>query len=296
MPIGRRELKVHRALAGASAIALLCIAFVLGVGEVLSRPVQHAVGSPPRGLQATSVVLNVNSRQHVAGWFSPGGRGKGAVLLLHGVRGDRRDMLGRALLLHRLGYSVLLIDLPAHGESDGDRITFGYREAAGVRAALDYLRRRSPGERIGVIGVSLGAAALVFSRPDPAPSAVVLESMYPTITEAVEDRLAIRFGRLGKALAPVLLWQVPWRLGVSEDRLRPISFLAELHAPVLIIAGSVDEHTPLPETQRIYRAAREPKELWVVEGAAHVNLHRYSPEAYESRVLPFLAKYLRNGA
>jgi len=42
---------------------------------------------------------------------------------------------------------------------------------------------------VGVIGVSLGAASLVLAKPDPAPSAVVLESMYPTIEEAVSNRL-----------------------------------------------------------------------------------------------------------
>jgi len=51
------------------------------------------------------------------------------VLLLHGVRADRREMLGRARFLNRLGYGILLIDLPAHGESPDDHITFGAREA-----------------------------------------------------------------------------------------------------------------------------------------------------------------------
>ncbi len=48
-----------------------------------------------------------------------GQKGKGAVLLLHGVRADRREMLNRARFLKEEGYSVLLIDLPSHGESDG---------------------------------------------------------------------------------------------------------------------------------------------------------------------------------
>ena len=50
-----------------------------------------------------------------------------------------------------------------------------------MRAALAFLERNQPGEPVGMIGVSLGAASLVLAKPDPAPSAVVLESMYPTI-------------------------------------------------------------------------------------------------------------------
>jgi len=214
------------------------------------------------------------------------------MLLLHGVRADRREMTGRARFLWRLGYSVLWIDLPAHGESPAAHITYGINEARGVQAALDYLSREFPAEKIGVIGVSLGAASLVLSRPDPAPSAVVLESMFPTIREAVQDRLALHMRAFAAPLAPLLLWQLDWRLGISPDQLRPIASLPALHAPVLIAAGDADRHTTLPETMRLYAAASEPKELWIVQGAAHVDLHAFAPAAYESRVSGFLAKHM----
>ncbi|MBI4696108.1 MAG: hypothetical protein HY749_19025 [Gammaproteobacteria bacterium] len=78
--------------------------------------------------------------------------------LLHGVRSDRRAMLGRARFLPAAGCAVLLVGLQAHGESRGERITFGVREAAGVAPALTWLRRELPGERVGMSGVSRGAA------------------------------------------------------------------------------------------------------------------------------------------
>ncbi|HEY3517913.1 MAG TPA: alpha/beta hydrolase [Gammaproteobacteria bacterium] len=192
-------------------------------------------------------------------------------------------------------HSVLLIDLPAHGESEGDRITFGFREAKGVSAALAFLRGRLPSERIGVIAVSLGAASLIYSNPSRAPDAVVLESVYPTIKEAVEARLALRLGDIGKSMAPLLLGQLPLRLGISRNDLQPIVRLPKLGAPVLIVAGAEDLHTTLPETQRLFAAAQSPKELWIMDGAAHVNLYDYGPAAYEAKVVTFLARHLRNG-
>lgn len=222
-------------------------------------------------------------------------KGKGAVLLLHGVRADRRQMIERARLLNRQGYAVLLIDLPAHGESSGKRITFGLKEATGVKSALDYLRKKLPEERIGVIGVSLGAASFVLSKATPSPSAVVLESMFPTISEAVTDRLTKQLGPVGEVLAPLLLWQLPFRLGISAIDLRPIDEMPSLQAPVLIMSGTQDEHTTLAESKRIFETAHEPKEFWPVEGAGHVDLYMHSPKAYESKLLPFLAKYLPRG-
>ncbi|GAA0745141.1 alpha/beta hydrolase [Ideonella azotifigens] len=229
----------------------------------------------------------------VVGWAVQGQTGHGTVLLLHGVRSDRRQMMERARLLRREGYSTLLIDLPAHGESSGERISFGLREAEGVKAALAWLRRARPGEPVGVIGVSLGAASLVLAHAEPAPDAVVLESMYPTIADAVTDRLARQLGATSaQALAPMLLWQLPLRLGISADELRPVEAIRSLHSPVLIAAGTQDLHTTLAESRRIFDAAPEPKRFWPVEGAAHVDLYVHAPKAYEAQLLPFLAQYM----
>jgi uncharacterized protein len=253
------------------------------------------VGDAPQDLMAQSVQIPIDRSEsaYVSGWFARSERRAGGVLLLHGVRSSRLQMIDRARFLKAAGYSVLLIDLPAHGESPGKRITFGAREGDGVHAAFDYLRRELPNEPIAVIGVSLGAASLVLSRPTPPPDAVILESMYPTITDAVAARLAIRLGYAGRSLAPLLIWQLPLRIGVTANELRPIDAIASLGAPVLIAAGTEDKHTTLTETRRIYSAAREPKELWAVQGAAHVDLHRFSPSDYEARVSEFLKAHLR---
>ena len=216
-------------------LVLICLvgasALFFGAGAILSRPASRPVGPPPVDFPAQTVRIPMPPGQFVVGWFAPGHATRGMVLLLHGVRADRRQMLGRAGSLNRLGYAALLIDLPAHGESSGERITFGAQEAAGVTAAVGFLRGKLPGERLGIIGVSPGAAATVLANLRPAPNAVVLESMYPTIEEAVAGRLRMRLGPAGTSLAPFLLWQLPLWTGISAQDLRPIRLLEDLGAP-----------------------------------------------------------------
>ncbi len=289
----RRRTWIGATLAGG---LLASAGAALAVGEAMIWPAQRAAGVPPPGLEAESVRFETSTGGTVAGWFAPGRPGQGAVLLLHGVRASRHDMVARALFLHRLGFATLAIDLPGHGESSARHITFGANESLAVPAALAWLARRCPGERVGAIGVSLGAASLVLARPDPAPAAIVLESMYPTIEEAVADRLALHAGAPAAALAPVLLWQMPWRLGITPAQLHPIDALAALRGPLLIAAGDVDRHTTPAETQRLYAAARaDDKSLWMVPGAAHVDLYRFAPAEYERRVGGFLRNRLRSG-
>ena len=272
-------------------ISLLACAAVFGAGELLSAPARRSVGEPPPELFATAVRIPVGST-YVSGWVARGA-GSGAVLLLHGVRSDRRQMVQRALWLNQNGYSVLLIDLAAHGESPGERITFGAREAGGVRAALAWLRRQLPGERVAVIGVSLGGASTLLARPGALLDALVIESVYPTIEEAVENRLAMRLGSAGRSMAPVLLAQIPLRSGVPVAALRPIEALAAMTAPVLVIGGELDEHTSADETRRMHAAAPGPASLWMVPGAGHIDLHAHARDAYELRVGQFLAAHLR---
>ena len=280
----------RRTLSLALAVPLVAgAAAVWALGGALTAVDPHPVRLPGSGYE--DVLLRAAPDQLVAGSFLPG-RDHGAVLLLHGIHGDRRAMADRARFLHAQGYAVMLIDLPGQGASTAAHVTFGLREADGVRAALAELRRRAPGQRIGVIGTSLGAAALVLCRDCGPVDAVVLESMYPTIEDAVADRLRIRLGPAGGPLSALLLWQLPVRLGIAPDELRPVERIGALGAPVLIAAGSEDRHTTLPETRRLYAAAAAPKDLWIVDGAAHVNLHAFAPAEYERRIGGFLARYL----
>lgn len=278
------------------AATVLATAATLATGQWLIRPAAREVGPPPAELPALALKISVpegGMAPHVAGWFVRGQPGAGAVLLLHGVRSDRRQMLPRARWLHGAGIATLLIDLPAHGESPGEHIGLGALEGPAVRAALAELRRRAPGERVALIGVSLGAAAYVLAGAEPPADAVVLESMYASIEAATAHRIAIRLGGLSHLLAEPLLWQLPWRLGLGRDELRPIDHRPRLRAPLLLISGSADRHTLWVETEALFAAAREPKQLWQVPGAEHVDLFAFEPTAYAARVLPFLQQHLQ---
>jgi len=276
---------------------LLCgVAGSWYVGGKLMAPVPRVVGPPPKALGGRAVTFRSESGSLIHGWFAAGEPGAGSVLLLHGVRADRRDMLSRALFLHELGYSVLLVDFQAHGESPGAHITFGHLESLDVEAATEFLRTAVPGARVGAIGVSLGAASLVLSHKPLHLNAVVLESMYPTVEEAVADRLTLHLGAWAAGLSPVLLTQLKPRLGVASDELRPIDHIAQLHAPLLLIHGVNDQHTSLAEARRVFAAAAEPKQFWEVAGAAHVNMHRFAKAEYERRIAAWFRSYLEQSS
>ncbi|MFC4526895.1 alpha/beta hydrolase [Dyella halodurans] len=212
-------------------IAFLGLVGLWAAGSFLVRPIQGSIGAPPPDLPARAVAFAGASGEPIHGWLVSGTEGQGAVLLLHGVRADRRAMIDRARFLHAAGYAVLLIDFQAAGESPGKAITFGLREANDVKTSLRYIHQQLPGERVGIIGTSMGGAATVLAEPDVQADAVVLEQVYPTIKQATEDRLAIHMGPMGRWLAPVLLTTLHAHLDISPDQLRPIDQIGRCRCP-----------------------------------------------------------------
>jgi len=275
---------------------LLALAFAAGaawtLGGRLSAPAPRRIGPPPEALAgASEVAFESASGSRVRGWLAPG-TGRGSVVLAHPVRADRRSMLGRARFLREAGYTVLLYDAQAHGESPGARVTFGHLEARDAAAAVAFARARDPEAPVAFLGVSLGAASALLG-PSPLPvEALVVEAVHRTLREAVENRLAIRLGPPGRLLAPLLLLQVAPRLGVPVEALDPVRGIPAVGAPLLLVAGERDRHATLAQAQALFEAAPEPKELWVVAGAAHEDFHRVAREAYERTLLAFLARAL----
>lgn len=271
------------------AIALLIVLGGVGlyaVGWQLSRPVPARIGPAPPALHAASVSFRSESGSTIHGWLSPGTTGRGVILLLPGIRSNRLAMVGRAEMLRSAGYSSLSIDFQATGESPGDLITFGWRERLDVQAAVVFLDGEMPDEPIGIIGVSLGGAATVLAEAIDVRG-VVLEAVYPSLDVAIENRIRIRLGPLAKVLSPLLILQVGPRLGVPAATLAPVDHIARLGCPVLVIGGTEDQHTTLADTERLYAAARAPKELWLVPHASHTDYAEVASAEYQRRIINF---------
>jgi pimeloyl-ACP methyl ester carboxylesterase len=273
-------------------------AAVITFGLYASRPAPSVIGPVPPGLHAENVALLSASGATLRGWFVAGKPGGGAMVLMHGVRANRLSMLARTRLLNAAGFSVLLFDFQAHGESEGTSITFGRLEAQDEITAVTYMQQRLPHERIGVIGTSLGGAAALLG-PEPLPvDALVLESVYPDIEDAVADRIHSRLGPVLGAVITAPLTKLfeallPPVLGLNPADLRPIDHIAKANTPVFVASGERDGDTTISEARAMFDRAPAPKLFWSVPGAGHVDLEAYAPEEYRSRILPFLIDALQ---
>lgn len=281
----RRLLWLAGVVAGAALVVSAIFAFLF------TSPQRRAVREAAReeiGFPVEDVQFRASDGVLLCGWFVPCEESRRGVVLLHGNGSTRAQMVARGRLLRSRGYAVLLYDARGHGESDGELVSVGLLEVRDLRAAWELLRARGVGE-IGCLGVSQGGATIALAAPLPPDLRwVVLESVYPDIATALDRRFRRTLHLPGWLAGAALLPIAEWRLGVKARDIAPVHGVAQIKCPLFIMSGERDEHTTPADTGKLFAAAQEPKALWLVPGAAHVDLYGAAGVEYERRLLAFV--------
>lgn len=220
------------------------------------------------------------------GFYVPSRNGA-SVVMAHGFASNRMQLLDEARVLARHGYGLLMFDLRAHGESEGDESTWGDREQGDVRAALDFASARADvtAGRIAALGFSMGGSALALeAAADSRVRAVVLEGTYPDFESEFRGLMGGRgFVSLWPAQATARFY------GVPVERIRPVDRVGAIAPrPLLVVVASNDPDAPLPAVQRLFDAAAQPKQLFIVPGEGHGGYARLAPDEYERVLVGFL--------
>ena len=259
----------------------------------LTSPARRIAGEIPADFPATTQTVNFLARDGIklSGWFIPREKATLAVVLLHGNGGSRRQMMARVRLFHNAGCAVLLYDARGHGLSEGDKVSAGWFETADLLGAFDFLRTKNLNE-FGCLGASQGGATILLAA-EKLPAEVrwvIVESTYPTIRDALDRRFRKAIHLPGWLAGALFVPFAEMRLGVAIDDISPITHIKNLRCPVFVLGGSNDQHTLPQSTQALFDSAQAPKELWLVTGAAHVDLCGYAPQEYARRILAFVAE------
>jgi dipeptidyl aminopeptidase/acylaminoacyl peptidase len=220
-----------------------------------------------------------------------------AIIICHGLGANKSDFTELGASLSRRGYFVLLLDFRAHGESGGARTSLGYHEQEDALAALDFLKSRPEIDmkRIGIYGLSMGgSAAILAAAKTGAFSAVVADSAFTSLRDQAHDAITGFYHLPAFPFLNLTILGYELYFQVLVDSIAPVSVISALSpTPVFLIAGEGDQLISADNGRKLFAAAKEPKELWVIHGADHGATLAAAGNAYEKRVGEFFDKNLK---
>jgi dipeptidyl aminopeptidase/acylaminoacyl peptidase len=221
------------------------------------------------------------------------------VLLLHGLSDNRMGMVGYAEFLSKEGYSVVMPDLRAHGNSEGSLESYGFYESGDVKTWVDSILRKLGVKSIFGLGESLGAAILLQSlSKENRFSAVVAESSFCDFRTISYERIGqlIGCGPMGAKIffVPMVetgLAAVRLMHNLDLATISPLRAVSRTRTPILFIHGLADQNIPVSNSRKLLKSALAPAELWEVANAGHSASYGRSPTEFKARVLGWFQKY-----
>jgi fermentation-respiration switch protein FrsA (DUF1100 family) len=228
------------------------------------------------GLRVDDVWFEADDGVKLHGWWIPHPAARGTILYCHGNTGSIAHRIGVFRHLQRLRVNLFAFDYRGYGRSSGSPSEAGlFRD---VRAAFDHtvnsLERQS-GE-ILLFGHSLGGAVAVDCALHRPAAGLVVQSSFTHIRDAA------------KAMFPTL----PLHLAATRE-FRSIDKVGRIAIPKLFIHGDCDESVPVELGEKLFAAASDPKELYIVRRAGHNDVHRYGGLRYLHRLSRFRNRCLK---
>ena len=235
-----------------------------------------------------AVSLSTSSNLKLAAWYMPAAAAKGTVAMFHGHGSKKYALLAEAAGFRKLGYNTLLVDFRAHGNSEGNTCTIGYKEAEDVQLAYEYLQEKGE-KNIVLYGVSLGAATITKAINDYGlqPSKVILEMPFSSLYNAVKGRLKM-MNLPAEPLASMLTFWGGTMHGFMAFNLEPAAYAKKIKCPVLLQWGQLDPRVSQAETELIFNNISSRKKMVVYENSGHESFCKKETSKWTNEVTAFL--------
>jgi fermentation-respiration switch protein FrsA (DUF1100 family) len=229
------------------------------------------IGTPTDyGMEYEEVWFAAADGVKLHGWWVPK-KDAPVFLWFHGNGGNISHRLENIkLLLDEVGVTVFIFDYREYGRSEGRISREGtYLDAA---AAYQYVAegRKVAGSDIVLFGRSLGTALATDLALKVPCRSLILESAYTDSQEMARLYLPFLFD---------------WRPKVPYDN---IGKIGQVRVPVMVIHGEDDEIIPLDMGRRVFEAAAEPKEFYLIPGSHHNDTYLVGGKAYFERLRRFI--------
>lgn len=292
----------------------LFLGILLILGTVSTFGVSYYVGSKlihPKRIPVTATPAKYHLNYHsilfpsrvddlmIHGWIIPADSSNGRIVIESHGYGRNRSAFDAALptadALHKAGFSVIMFDYRAEGNSPGKIVSVGEFETRDLIGAVDYAKKLGY-KKIGVIGYSMGAAtAIEAAEKDTSILAVIADSPFANLQTYLKKNLSKWSGLPNWPFTPQILWEMKVFHGLDASKVNPAKSLQHWKPrPLLLIAGTADKEIPMSNSVQLYNIVKSDTndKIWIVKGARHVKAWDVNHNKYDQKITGFFKEYL----
>ncbi len=272
-----------------------------GAGIILHPPAMSPMWIFPEqfGLRYEKIAFKTRDGLELKGWFIPSTTGDmRTIVMCHGWGDNKGELLKQTYFLNENGgFNLMYFDFRSHGESEGEITTIGGLETIDFDAAVEWLRKEKPefAKSVGVFGLSMGAAVTVASLPKhPDLKCAVVESPFSDYRTVIKrwgwNNMKVPY----YPLVALTLFILRSRVKDPEiDNFNPVESAPKISPrPLFVIGGEFDRLMTPEDVKKVFSAAREPKQLWMVPEAWHAKCREAAGMEYDTRVTGFFSRNL----
>ncbi|RSK28770.1 alpha/beta hydrolase [Bacillus sp. HMF5848] len=294
------------------AIVLGCVGLI-GIGFLLTIP--HLVTSDmvnmhvdfsevyaanDYGLESDVLKLETFDGHNVVTYYVPAREPQGSIIFLSGIHNPSvTAFYGHAQWFRDLGYDSYLLEMRAHGESDGELISLGYKETLDVDAVVKHIMSNAEMAQkpIVVYGLSMGGSVAINAIGNNSEiDGLVSLSAYSSFEDNFADNMLL----MGAPKAyvsiqkPFVKLYTNFKYGWQTAHLSPKEQIANLGSrPALLIHSTGDDQVPIDNMSRILKNAPAHVLSWEVDGNKHFILDDeaffapWTDEEYANKIQSF---------
>ena len=219
------------------------------------------------------------------------------AVIVHGYTDNAIRMFMIGYLYNRdLGYNILLPDLQHQGESEGRAIQMGWKDRIDVLQWMNIANEIfGDSTQMVVHGISMGGATTMMvsgEKQKPFVKCFVEDCGYTSVWDEFSHELKSSFHLPAFPLMYTTSWLCEKKYGWNFKEASSLKQVEKCELPMLFIHGDKDTYVPTWMVYPLYEAKPEPKELWIVPGAAHALSYKENKQEYTDKVRDFVGRYI----
>ena len=232
-----------------------------------------------------------------ATWF-PKDDCKKIVICFHGYTSQgMSDYIGLSGYYLKQGYSMLLVDERAHGQSEGKYIGFGCLDRKDAMKWIAHIVKEC-GDDVQILlhGTSMGGATVLMTSGLELPPQVKGIISDCAFTSPKEVFTHVLKHMIHLPAFPIMqiseILNRRWA-GYGLDECNAAREVKKAKVPILFIHGSADTFVPCSMCDEIYQNCASPKQKLIVDGAAHAESYYKDTAAYDKALDVFIGGVIK---